>query len=72
MAYTADRDGEVIVHITNTYGGYTPALVVNGVEVENKQLEPENERRKVGGQIEVNSFPCASEDNVGGNLKASS
>lgn len=28
--YTADRDGEVYVHITNQTSGYTPSLVVNG------------------------------------------
>ena len=32
--YTADRDGEVIVHITNQTGGYTPTLAVNGAAVD--------------------------------------
>lgn len=32
--YTADRDGEVYVHVTNQTGGYTPTLVVNGVGVD--------------------------------------
>ena len=32
--YTADRDGEVYVHIDNSTGGYTPTLEVNGVEVD--------------------------------------
>ena len=32
--YTADRDGEVFVHITNQTGGYTPTLAVNGAAVD--------------------------------------
>lgn len=32
--YTADRDGEVFVHITNQTGGHTPNLVVNGAGVD--------------------------------------
>lgn len=32
--YTADRDGEVYVHVTNQTGGYTPSLVINGVVVD--------------------------------------
>lgn len=32
--YTADRDGEVFVHITNQTGGGTPILYVNGVDVD--------------------------------------
>lgn len=32
--YTADRDGEVYVHITNQSGGYTATLVVNEVGVD--------------------------------------
>lgn len=32
--YTADRDGEVFVHVTNQTGGWTSFLVVNGVQVD--------------------------------------
>lgn len=32
--YTADRDGEVYVHISNQTGGFTPTLIVNGAEVD--------------------------------------